>query len=114
MLKQQARLFNILAIVIDLMVAVVAFILAYHLRRLSGQLGDLKSHLWILLAVLPVWYFLLDRFHLYASLRTRPPGQIFANLLKVHAIGGVVASSVIYLVSGHGYSRGLFGTFIVL
>ncbi len=73
MLKEQARLFNKIAVTADLMSILAA---------------------------------------LYASLRIRPLNQIAASILKVHAVGGIVTASAIYLIDPHGFSRGLFGYFL--
>lgn len=113
MLKQQAKLFNRVAAVTDLVTVIVAFVMAYHARKLAGGLSELRDYLWILLFVIPTWYFLLAHFGLYASMRTRPLGQILASLMKVTVIGGIVISSIIYFTEPHGFSRGLIGSFLV-
>jgi len=113
MLKQQAKLFNRIAAITDLLTVIAAFVLAYHARRLAGGLYDLRDYLWILLCIIPTWFFLMAHFGLYASLRTRPIGQIIASLLKVTVIGGIVTSAIIYFSEPHGFSRGLIGSFLV-
>lgn len=113
MLKQQAKLFNRIAAVTDISTVVAAFVMAYHARRLAGGLSELRDYLWILLFVIPTWYFLMAHFGLYASLRTRPLGQILASVTKVNAIGGIVISSIIYFTEPHGLSRGLIGSFLI-
>ena len=113
MLKQQAKLFNRIAAITDLITVVIAFVTAYHVRRLTGGLFALSSYLWILLFVTPIWYFLLAHFGLYASMRTRPYGEILGALAKVHVIGGIVISSVLYFAAPFGFSRGLISSFLV-
>lgn len=113
MLKQQAKLFTRIATVTDIMTVIAAFVMAYHARRLAGGLSELREYLWILLFVIPTWYFLMAHFGLYASLRTRPLGQILASLTKANVIGGIVISSIIYFTEPHGFSRGLIGSFLV-
>lgn len=114
MLKQQAALFNRISMLADLVFLVCAFALAYQVRRLGGDLNPIRFYLWVLAVVIPVWHFLLAYFGLYLSIRTRSLPQVLASLAKVHAIGGVVASSVIYFVEPQGFSRSLFGIFLVL
>lgn len=114
MLKQQAKLFTKIAMLTDLLAVFAAFASAYCLRAMTGPLNRLADYLWVLVVVIPCWHFLLTRYGLYASLRTLSLTQIIAPLAKVHLIGGVVTSSVIYFVDHKGYSRGLFGYFLVL
>ena len=114
MLKQQAKLFNRIAAAIDLMMVVGAFVLAYYFRSLRGGLSELSEYLWILLFVIPTWYFLMAHYGLYASLRTSSLGKILVSLLKVNVIGGIVISSVIYFVEPQGFSRGLISLFLII
>jgi exopolysaccharide biosynthesis polyprenyl glycosylphosphotransferase len=114
MLKQQAKLFTKIALVVDTITIVVAFVTAYYVRNAAGGLEDIKHYTWIFLIVLPVWYFLFIHFGLYASLRTRTYRTIFAAVGKVHAVGAMVASSIIYLVDPHHFSRIFFGYFIIM
>jgi exopolysaccharide biosynthesis polyprenyl glycosylphosphotransferase len=114
MLKEQAKLFTKIAIVIDAIAIVTAFVTAYYLRSAAGRLAGIEQYTWILLIVLPAWYFLLTYFGLYASLRIHSYPSLFAVVAKVHAVGAMVASSVIFLVDPHSFSRMLFGYFIIL
>ena len=113
MLREQARLFNRITILTDFFAVIVAFILAYVVRSSTGQLVNLRSYLWVLLIIIPVWLFLLAHFGLYASMRTRPLSQILISLTKAHLFGGVITSSFVFFVDPHGLSRLLFSTFLV-
>src|SRR6266480_1141965 len=113
MLKQQAKLLRKIAIITDFIAINAAFALACHVRHLGSDLVSLKEYSWVLLPVVPVWYFLLNHFGFYASLRTRSFLSILASLTKIQTIGGIVTSSVIYFVEPHGFSRALFGEFLV-
>jgi exopolysaccharide biosynthesis polyprenyl glycosylphosphotransferase len=110
MLKEQAKLFSRIAALVDMAAIVAAFLLAYQVRR--HVLNPFPFYLWVLLVIIPVWYFLMARFGLYASIRTRPLSQVLASLAKVHVIGGIMLTSAIYLCEPSGYSRGLVGTFL--
>ena len=113
MLKQQKQLFHKISAATDILMVIAAFIMAYHVRRLGGGLSELKDYLWILLIVIPTWYFLMAHFGLYASLRTSLIRHVFAALMKVTAIGGIFISSVLYFCEPHGFSRGLIGCFLI-
>lgn len=113
MLKQQSKLLNKIAIFLDLTAVLAAFFLAFHVRSQWVGLNHLYDYLWILLAILPTWYFLLLYYGFYASLRVRLLGFILASLLKVHVIGGIIITSIIYLAEPAGVSRGLIGFFLL-
>ncbi|MDA8429813.1 MAG: sugar transferase [Geobacteraceae bacterium] len=114
MLKQQARLFTKLAVAVDTAVIVTAFVLAFYaVHTATGRLSDFRDYSWVLVVVIPVWIFLLTYFGLYGSLRTKSFSAVIAALLKVHAIGGLVVSSCVFLVHATNYSRLLFAGFIV-
>ena len=114
MLKQQAKLLNKIAVVIDTMAIVTAFITAYYIRSQSVSLDPMKHYTWIFFIVLPVWYSLFVKFGLYASLRTRSMASIFMDVVKVHIVGTILTSSVIYLIEPHGFRRLLLGYFVLL
>jgi len=115
MLKQQARLFTKISILLDAATLVTAFCLAYNLLQYRyHKLQDIYQYSWALLIILPTWLLLLSYSGIYGSMRTRKLGEIFSQLFKVHAVGGMIISSMIFLFDPHGFSRLLVGTFIVL
>jgi exopolysaccharide biosynthesis polyprenyl glycosylphosphotransferase len=115
MLKQQARLFTKLAVAVDAVCILAALPLAYAcIQFISGRLAHFQTYDWVLLVILPVWLYLLTKSGLYSSLRTRPFPQIFGSLLKVHIIGGIITTSIIYLVDPKGFSRLLLITYIII
>jgi exopolysaccharide biosynthesis polyprenyl glycosylphosphotransferase len=114
MLKEQAKLLNRIAATTDLLVLASAFIFAYCLRSLGGNLNNFRWYAWILTAVIPLWYFLLNKFGLYDSFRIRTVRQILTDLVKVQIVGGIITASVIYFFEPQGFSRGLFGYFLIL
>lgn len=114
MLRQQARFFNRLTIFCDLVAVVLAFLLAYHLRGSREDLSSIGHYLWILLVILPTWYFLLRQYRFYVSIRLRTISHLLISLVSVHIIGGVIVASAIYFIDPHGFSRSLLGLFLVL
>lgn len=114
MLKQQAKLFRNISIFMDTATISAAFVCAYHLRNITGDLEIITDYLWNLLIILPIWYFFFNKFGLYASLRTYGYGQIISAVVKVHAAGTLVTTSVFYLFRPGGVSRLLFIYFILL
>lgn len=113
MLKEQSKFFNRIAISMDLLVMVSAFLLAYYMRMLGGNVNRFTWYAWIMLIILPLWFFLLARFGLYTSLRNRSIKEIILELSKVQVVGAIVTACMIYLFEPTGFSRGLFGYFII-
>lgn len=115
MLKQQARLFTKISVLLDAATLLISFYLAYNLlQSRNHNLQDIRQYAWVLLIILPTWLLLLSYSGIYGSMRTRRFGGVFAQLLKVHVAGGMVITSLIFLIDPHGFSRLLVGTFILL
>lgn len=115
MLKQQARLFTKLSVLTDAVTLIAAFVLAYMLiQRVDQRLQNFDHYAWVLLVIVPVWLLLLSYSGIYESMRFRKIGMIAGQLTKVHLMGTMVISTIIYLVDPHGFSRVLVGGFIFL
>lgn len=109
MLKQQSKLLTTIAVCLDLCSIVVAFLLAYVLRSCQVKhLEPIHHYIWILLVMLPTWYFLLAHLGVYASLRTRSLWSLGAALIKVHVLGAIVVAASVYLIIPHDFSRWFF------
>jgi exopolysaccharide biosynthesis polyprenyl glycosylphosphotransferase len=114
MLKQQSKLLHKVALAVDSVAIVTSFVLSYNVvQSLTGRLSQFLDYSWVLVVVIPVWFFLLTHFGIYNSMRTRPFPKIIADLMKVHAIGGVITTSVVFLVNPTGFSRIFMGSFIL-
>lgn len=114
MLKEQAKILSKISIVIDIALIIAAFVLAYHLRNLGGGLAGLNDYRWVLLVIIPLWCLLMDHYGIYDSHRISPLPQIITALAKTHAIGGIITAATIYVFELRGFSRSLFGYFIVI
>ena len=115
MLKQQARLFTKLSVFTDAATLVTAFWLAHELLQFRYHtLQDLLDYAWALLIIIPTWLLLLSYYGTYASMRTKKVNMVFWQIFKVHMLGGMVMTSLIYLVDPKGFSRMFFGTFILI
>jgi exopolysaccharide biosynthesis polyprenyl glycosylphosphotransferase len=113
MLKEQARLFYRLTIVVDAVVVVAAFLLAYAVRRhFDPPLFPLREYAWTLLIILPIWLYLLARLGLFASIRRTSLSDILTRLTTVHLWGAFMAAAVIFFIDRETFSRSLFLLFI--
>lgn len=115
MLKQQARLLTKISVLLDAVTLVIAFCAAYILLQLSThRLLDLHEYAWALLIILPTWLLLLSYSGIYGSMRIKRFSEIFGQLFKVHAAGGMVITSFIFMLAPREFSRLLVGAFILI
>lgn len=114
MLKERAGFLKKANIILDSVIVISAFALSFHIRDLFGSLKAFAYYDWLLLFVIPVWLILLDRNGFYSSQRYRSFWSIVTGLATVTVIGGLLSSSVIYMLEPRGYSRSFFITFLVL
>lgn len=114
MLKQRASTLKKIAITLDNVTLVSAFLCAYSLHQAAGTVGELNEYVWVLFFACPCWFILLTHFKLYESLRLRSNASIIWALFKVHVIGGMLLAAIIFAISPHSYSRLLFISFLLL
>ncbi|MEZ4600783.1 MAG: sugar transferase [Syntrophotaleaceae bacterium] len=114
MLKQQAKLIRKLVILVDAILLLAAFFVAYLIRdQLQGGLSrPAHGYLWIMLVVMPVWFFLLIRAGFYSSVRRISSFELTYRLFNIHLIGGALVASIIYFTDNFGFSRGLYLIFL--
>jgi exopolysaccharide biosynthesis polyprenyl glycosylphosphotransferase len=114
MLKQEARLFNRLSLLVDLSLILLALIFAH---AACGKLGKapqgLLYYLWIVPVTAPVWYVLMVRYRLNSSIRRESYFNIVTSLINVHVLGAIAAAAIIFLLDPAHYSRTLFLLFIL-
>lgn len=114
MLKQQASLFRNLTISLDILVVLIAFLLAHYFSGMVGGGGENHKYALVLLIVFPIWFGLFAYFNLYSSLRTRSLSDVLSAVVKIHFAGAIAASSILYLTAQQGSSRIFFGTFVLI
>lgn len=114
MLKEQTRLFNNIAIFADLVLIILSLWVGYLFRaHLGSGLQPFREYIWILFIVIPIWYFLLAKNRLYASIRRLSLGDVVARLANVHVVGGAIVAALIYFIDRDQYSRGLYLFFLL-
>src|SRR5512141_2473895 len=110
MLRQQARFFRNITVILDILVVSVAFLLAHYFSGMVVEGGENHEYALVLLIVFPIWFGLFAYFNLYSSLRTRSLPDVLFAVVKIHFAGAIAASSVLYLTPHHDSSRIFFGT----
>jgi exopolysaccharide biosynthesis polyprenyl glycosylphosphotransferase len=113
MLKQEAKFFHGVIVILDLLALVLAFILSYEVRRKMGGVVRFEEYRWLLLIILPVWYGVVTRFGLYNSQRLQSLARIVWALIQVQVVAVTISVSLIYLLEPQRISRLLLGYFIL-
>src|SRR6266702_1985145 len=113
MLREQAKLFHRIEILVDFLAIIASFGLAYGLRNHLNRLYQPYNYSLILLIIIPTWYFLMDYLGIYKSIRTLQMAKVLVALVKLHVVGGAITASAIYFIEPARYSRGLFGFFLI-
>lgn len=115
MLKQQAKLFNRITVLVDIMVIVISFLLAYELRsRFGGFMRPVGTYLWVLFFIVPAWCFLLYKYGLFSSIRKLTLWEVLTRVFNVHLFGGFICAAAIYFFDKDMFSRGLYLGFIAI
>lgn len=113
MLREQAKLFNRCSMLVDLLLINAAFFLAYTLcREFYGGIGPLRDYLWILVLIVPVWFYLMHKYRLHASIRRLSLANIVSRLFYIHFFGGLLVAAVIYLYHGYHLHRSFYLAFL--
>ena len=114
MLREQAQLFNRIAMFLDLLVLLVSLLFAYYLASLSTPLLNVTSYLWILIFVFPLWLFFLHRHKLYGSIRRLSVIDIFLHIVRVQISTSFILGFLIWFLDKDHFSRSLYVAFICL
>jgi exopolysaccharide biosynthesis polyprenyl glycosylphosphotransferase len=115
MLKQQARLFTKLSVLMDAGTLIAAFVLTYALiQHIDHRLESFDHYAWAMAIIIPVWLLVLSYSGIYESMRIRKISEIAGQLVKVHLMGSTVIITIIYFVDPRGFSRVLAGGFVLM
>jgi exopolysaccharide biosynthesis polyprenyl glycosylphosphotransferase len=113
--KRQEALFAQVVVVLDVVVLVASFFLAYALRDRFiwyGELLPLRDHLWVLAIIVVLWPALARRAGLTDSQTYLWPRRVFMLTARVHVIGGLGLLSMLYLLRAVAVSRLFIQTFL--
>jgi len=108
-----------LLILLDLLITVASFIIAYFIRnsfifhRLP-TLYELERYLWILWVIVPSWPIIFKRMRLYNGLLKAGLYDLVFALAKAVIIGALIITTAIFAADDNLFSRLLFGIFIIV
>lgn len=123
MIKDNQKYFNRLHIVLDALVIIAAYAMAWVIRFESGIweffrgeeifVGRLEASVYFsaLFFIVPGYLVLNHLFNLYTSKRYSSAKRDVANVIKANAIGVLLFITVLYVVDQKEFSRGLIFVF---
>ena len=112
MLREQQLLFNRLLGLCDLFILILAMVFANLL--INRSVADVRQHILVVAMAVPIWYYLLSRYQLYAGGRRRGVYDLLTRLLSVHVFGGAVLAGLLFVLHLSDIRRSLLISFIFL
>src|SRR6185295_5853554 len=108
MIDQRKRIFAVSLWLLDLLLTMASFFLAYRLRLLfdlqDHKVMEIQVYLWLLVIILPTWAIMLPLFRVYSDPAMRPLDQI-SRLTKAIVFAWLVAATLQFLVDPSASSR---------
>lgn len=122
LIKDNQRYFNRLHLLVDGLVAGVAYILAWFLKFKSGILvleagtgfHSMATYFSALYFIVPGYVLLYYIFHLYTPKRAAGRKVEFVNIVKANTVGLVLFIGVLYVIRQQDFSRSMIFIFYVL
>ncbi len=105
MLKENATLFRRIVLAVDLVLAALAFLLAYRVTQEFRYLFPLSNYLGLLPVFLVLQGALMYFCGVYVSIRTESLLKVIGRVLQATAIGFFAFTSFNYLIKAHYVSR---------
>ena len=117
MIIDNQKHFSRLHILIDILVIIFSYILAWVIRFI-GPFADsavvtksLQDFMFLLLFIVPGYLLLYDAFELYAPMRMQGRRLMLSNVIKANTLGLLIILAVLYLLGEKHYSRLTFYIF---
>lgn len=122
MIKDNQKYFNRLHIILDALVVIASYALAWVIRFKTGIFNDAAFtgvlgadvYFSLLLFVVPGYIFLNYIFQLYTSKRYSSIKRDFVNVVKANTLGLVVFLGALYLVHQGHIARGMIFIFVAI
>ncbi len=111
MLREQLLLFNRLLGVCDLFILILAVFFANLF--VHRPTFDVHNDILLVAMAVPIWYYLLTRYRLYAGGGRRGIYDLLTRLFSVHVFGGAVQAGLLFAFQLSDVSRKFFLCFIV-
>ncbi len=118
MLYRHSEVFRTLLRVSDLVLVSASLVFAYWLRfhtELPAPLGvpEFEPYLWLLIAVVPIWFHLYGARGLYEARRTASLWREASGVIAANAAGVLMLAALTFFARQFSYSRAVLGLFFV-
>lgn len=128
MIKENQRLLNIIHLIIDALIMVGSFLLAYFLRfdvehsplllmdiieHPRGRYLDIREYMEMLVYLVPFYIVSYYIFHLYDPKRTRSRRVEIWSLIKANAVGLLYCTTLLYFMNFTYYARLFLAIFFI-
>lgn len=119
MIKDNQKYFNRIQVVLDGIVIIVSYLIAWYGMMVSadrGEIGVLPAEIYMmaLLFIVPFFLLLYYACNLYTPKRVQGRRLEGSNIVKANALGGLSFMAVLYLLHQGDVSRWLVGVFLIL
>ncbi len=119
MIKDNQRYFNRLLVVIDALVIIGSYSLAFFIKFISGWMDSFLvlstgQYFELLMFATPGLLLLYASCHLYTSKRVSTTSEEILQLLKANVLGMLIFSVALYIFKLNHYSRMMIAIFFVL
>ena len=119
MLYRHSEVFRTLLRVSDLVLVSASLVLAYWLRfhtELPAPLGvpQFEAYVWLLVAVVPIWFQLYRSRGLYEAQRTSSLWSESVAVVAANAVGVLLLASLTFFAPHFSYSRAVLALFFAL
>jgi exopolysaccharide biosynthesis polyprenyl glycosylphosphotransferase len=113
MISQRRRLVSLSLFFFDILITTLSFFIAYWVRASLYGKGfyPLKTYLWLLLIIIPLWSVILPSIGLYRIERPYSLKTEIWRLLKAVILGTLILEAIIFMLKSIYISRLLIGFF---
>ena len=120
MLKDNEKNFSRLHMLVDTIVLVISYFLAWMIRFVGPMAAtavrtrSFQQYMMMLILIIPVYLLLYQAFTLYTPMRMQGRRLVLANIIKANSLGLLILMFTFYMVNEGDYSRSTYIMFYVI
>ncbi len=118
MIRENQKYLNILQVILDMLMVIVSFLLAYYIRFFMMKDGIITlsfvKNLMPILFMLPVYFILYSFFDIYNSRRAKPFFQEAYSLIIANVLGLLLLTLGLFLTDLSDFSKLHLGLFVTI
>lgn len=120
MLKDNEKNFSRLHMIIDAIVLVLSYFLAWLIRFVGPMAAtavrtrSFQQYMLMLVFIVPVYLLLYQAFTLYTPMRMQGRRLVLANIVKANSLGLLILMFTFYMIDESDFSRSTYIMFYVI